>query len=163
MPEGCCSRPTEPVTSHGFKSRNEWFTHRTQSATPSALAHNEGRPDRGGAARGATPQPVRAGQHPAPPSGRTFTLPPCGYRESCRHITTASGQPQAGVAIVTFSIAPPEHQIATRTPSSTTRSDGMRKNSVAGTALRARTRNSQWRHQGIFGTVAGTSTSRPRK
>jgi hypothetical protein len=54
-------------------------------------------------------------------------------------------------------------QIATRTPSSTTRSDGMRKNSVAGTALRASTRKSQSRHHGIFGTIAGTSTSRPRK
>jgi hypothetical protein len=57
----------------------------------------------------------------------------------------------------------PFDQIATRTPSSTTRSDGMRKNSVAGTALRASTRNSQSRHHGIFGTIAGTSTSRPRK
>jgi hypothetical protein len=57
----------------------------------------------------------------------------------------------------------PFDQIATRTPSSTTRSDGIRKNSVAGTALRASTRNSQSRHHGIFGTIAGTSTSRPRK
>src|SRR5277367_7202432 len=48
------------------------------------------------------------------------------------------------------------YQIATRTPSSTTRSDGMRKNSVAGTALRASTRNSHNRHSGIFGAIAGT-------
>jgi hypothetical protein len=54
-------------------------------------------------------------------------------------------------------------QIATRTPSSTTRSEGMRKNSVAGTALRASTRNSHSRHSGIFGAIAGTITSRPRK
>ena len=39
-----------------------------------------------------------------------------------------------------------------RTPSSTTRSEGMRKNSVALTALRAIARNSQCRHSGIFGT-----------
>ncbi len=58
---------------------------------------------------------------------------------------------------------PMRPQIATRTPSSTTRSYGIRKNSVAGTAFRARTRNSQCRHQGSFGTVPGTSTSRPRK
>jgi hypothetical protein len=54
-------------------------------------------------------------------------------------------------------------QIATRTPSSTTRSGGIRKNSVAGTALRASTRKIQSRHHGIFGTIAGTSRSRPKK
>ena len=60
-------------------------------------------------------------------------------------------------------ILPIPRQIATRTPSSTTRSYGMRKNSVAGTAFRASTRNSQCCHHGNFGTVAGTNTSRPRK
>ncbi len=54
-------------------------------------------------------------------------------------------------------------QIATRTPSSTTRSLGMRKNSVAGVALRARIRNSHIRQIGIFGAIARTSVSRPRK
>ncbi len=42
-------------------------------------------------------------------------------------------------------------QIATLTPSSTTRSLGMRKNSVADTALRAITRNSHSRQIGSFG------------
>ena len=46
--------------------------------------------------------------------------------------------------------------MATRTPSSTTRSDGMRKNSVADTALRAITRKSHSRQTGIFGTIDGT-------
>ena len=55
------------------------------------------------------------------------------------------------------------YQIATRTPSSTTRSLGIRKNSVAGTALRASTRKSHSRQSGIFGTIPGTMTSRPRK
>ena len=54
-------------------------------------------------------------------------------------------------------------QIATRTPSSTTRSDGMRKNSVAEIALRLSSVNSHCRQRDIFGTAAATTVSRPRK
>jgi hypothetical protein len=54
-------------------------------------------------------------------------------------------------------------QIVIRTPNSTTRSLGMRKNSVAGTALRAMTRNKARRHQDSLGAMPGTRTSRPRK
>ncbi len=57
----------------------------------------------------------------------------------------------------------PQAQIAILTPSSTTRSVGIWKNSVAGTALRAITRNSQSRQNGIFGTVPETRSSRPTK
>ena len=54
-------------------------------------------------------------------------------------------------------------QMATRTPSSTTRSDGMRKNSVAEIALRLSSVNSHCRQRDIFGTAADTTVSRPRK
>ena len=60
-------------------------------------------------------------------------------------------------------VGPKHHQIVILTPSSTTRSLGIRKNSVAGTAFRAMNRNSAWRHHDSFGAMPGTRTSRPRK
>ncbi len=84
-----------------------------------------------------------------------------GYREDVRAAVRAGSRDRSGPAACRA--GPRRHQIVIRTPSSTTRSLGIRKNSVAGTAFRAMNRNSACRHHDIFGAMPGTSTSRPRK
>ena len=101
--------------------------------------------------------------------------------EGASAAASADGPVAAGIALGTFAairvpsratgarrdaetVSDSSVQIATRTPSSTTRSLGMRKNSVAedGVARHA-AGTARSRHSGSRGTIAGTSVSRPRK
>ena len=99
--------PSERLTVRGFMSRNEWVTHliervpyRAAGATRKAGAFVRC------AARGATHHPVRTGHLPAPPSGRTWTMPRVACRQRCRYITTPSGRHGAACAIVTIPTTP---------------------------------------------------------
>jgi len=58
---------------------------------------------------------------------------------------------------------PSRFHIATCTPNSTARSEGMRKNSVADAAFRDITKKSRSRHHGSLGIIAGTKILRPKK
>jgi len=124
------------------------------------------------------PSPIRHAQSPRgtrrehPPDGTRRDHPP-GHApgDACR--APSRGQhapcdfPRATCAARhpprRHPVGPKHHQIVILTPSSTTRSLGIRKNSVAGTAFRAMNRNSAWRHHDSFGAMPGTRTSRPRK